>query len=108
MPCLDRQFPRLSERLLRAGIAPRHVRRYRRELADHYDDLVREESESGAGREWAQTRALSRLGHEDDLAAAMLSRPELRSLTARFPWAVFGLGPIAFLALSVAAGLFAE
>ena len=36
-------FDHLSERLLRAGIAPRHVRRYARELSDHFDDLVREE-----------------------------------------------------------------
>ena len=108
MPCFDRQFPRLSERLLRAGIAPRHVRRYRRELCDHYDDLVREETEAGAGRELAQTRALSRLGHEDDLAAAMLARPEMRSFMARYPWAVFGLGPIVLLALSMVGGLYLE
>ena len=37
------RFDRLTERLLTAGIAPRHVRRYARELSDHYDDLVREE-----------------------------------------------------------------
>lgn len=103
-PCFDR----LSERLLTAGIAPRHVRRYVRELSDHFDDLVREESEGGASRELAQTRALSRLGHESDLAEAMLARPELRSLTSRFPWAVFGLGPIALLALSVVCGIFLE
>jgi len=103
-PCFDR----LSERLLTAGIAPRHVRRYVRELSDHFDDLVREESEGGASRELAQTRALSRLGHESDLAEAMLARPELRSLTSRFPWAVFGLGPIALLALSVVGGIFLE
>jgi hypothetical protein len=108
MPCFDRQFPRLSERLLRAGIAPRHVRRYRRELADHYDDLVREELEGGAGRELAQTRALSRLGSEDTLAAAMLARPELRAFMVRYPWAVFGLGPMLLLVLSIAAALFAE
>ena len=29
------QFPELRERLLRAGIAPRHVRRYLTELTDH-------------------------------------------------------------------------
>lgn len=103
-PC----FNRLSERLLRGGIAPRHVRRTVRELSDHFDDLVREEREAGATRELAETRALSRLGHEDDLANAMLSRPELRSLTARFPWAVFGLGPVALLALSVAGALYLE
>ena len=103
-PCLDH----LSDRLLRAGIAPRHVRRYVRELFDHFDDLVREEKESGAGRGLAETRALSRLGSDDALADAMLSRPELRSLTARYPWAVFGLGPIAMLALGFAAALAVE
>lgn len=103
-PCFDR----LSERLLHAGIAPRHVRRYVRELSDHFDDLVREEKEGGAARELAETRALSRLGREDDLADAMLARPELKSLTSRFPWAVFGLGPVALLALSVVGGIFLE
>jgi hypothetical protein len=102
------RFDRLSERLLHAGIAPRHVRRYERELSDHFDDLVREEKAGGATRELAETRALSRLGNDDDLAQAMLSRPELRSLTARFPWAVFGLGPVAMIALSVVVALFLE
>lgn len=101
-------FDRLSERLLRAGIAPRHVRRYTRELSDHFDDLVREETGGGADRALAETRALSRLGNEDTLASAMLERPELRSFMARFPWAVFGVAPIALLALSIAAALFAE
>jgi hypothetical protein len=103
-PCFDR----LSERLLYAGIAPRHVRRYTRELSDHFDDLVGEEIAGGAGRELAGTRALSRLGHEDDLAEAMLSQPQLKSFTARYPWAVFGLGPLVMLAMAVAAALFLE
>lgn len=102
------RFDRLSERLLEAGIAPRHVRRYRNELSDHYDDLVRAERAGGAARELAETRALSRLGSEDDLAETMLSRPELRSFTSRYPWAVFGFGPIALLALGIAAALFLE
>ena len=38
---------RLPERLLRAGIAPRHVRRYMGELRDHYDDALREEQANG-------------------------------------------------------------
>jgi hypothetical protein len=105
MPCFDRQFQRLSERLLTAGIAPRHVHRYVRELGDHFDDLMREETANGVARELAETQALSRLGSEEDLAQAMLSRPALRSLTARFPWAVFGLGPVAMLILSVVAAL---
>jgi hypothetical protein len=102
------RFDRLSERLLHAGIAPRHVRRYVRELSDHFDDLVREEVTGGVGRELAETRAMSRLGHDDDLADAMLSRPELRSFMSRFPWAVFGLGPVVMLALGVVAALFLE
>src|SRR5665213_3716108 len=105
---LQSRFNRLSERLLHAGIAPRHVRRYVRELGDHFDDLAREERAAGAARELAETRALSRLGNDDALADAMLSRPELRSLTSRFPWAVFGLGPIVMIALSVVAALFLE
>jgi hypothetical protein len=107
-PCFDRQYQRLSERLLQAGIAPRHVRRYVRELGDHFDDLVREETAGGAGRELAETRALSRLGNDDTLADAMLSRPELRSLTSRFPWAVFGFGPVVMLALGLLAALVVE
>jgi hypothetical protein len=102
------RFDRLSERLLTAGIAPRHVRRYARELSDHYDDLVREEIANGAGRELAQTKALARLGTDEDLAEAMLARPGLRSLTARFPWAVFGLGPVVMLAASVVGALYLE
>ena len=102
------RFDRLSERLLTAGIAPRHVRRYRRELSDHFDDLVREEIGSGASRELAETKSLSRLGHDDDLADAMLSQPELRSVAARFPWAVFGLGPLVMLALTFVAALGVE
>ena len=105
---LQSRFNRLSERLLHAGIAPRHVRRYARELSDHFDDLVREERAAGAARELAETRALSRLGNDDDLAQAMLSRPELRSLTARFPWAVFGIAPLVIPLLSAVAALYFE
>ena len=105
---LQSRFSRLSERLLQAGIAPRHVRRYTRELFDHFDDLVREETAGGAARELAETRALARLGDDDTLAEAMLSRPELRSLTARYPWAVFGLGPVVLLAATVAGALYLE
>jgi hypothetical protein len=102
------RFERLSERLLHAGIAPRHVRRYARELSDHFDDLVREEKAGGAARELAETRALSRLGHDEDLAQAMLARPELKSFMSRYPWAVFGIGPVVMLGLGVAAALFLE
>jgi hypothetical protein len=102
------RFDHLTERLLHAGIAPRHVRRYERELRDHFDDLVREEKAGGASNELAETRALSRLGNDDALAEAMLSRSELRSLTARFPWAVFGIAPLVFAITSAVAALYLE
>ena len=102
------RFERMSERLLRAGIAPRRVRRYTGELRDHFDDLVREATASGMARHAAEATALSRLGREDDLADTMLARSGLRSITARFPWAVFGLGSAALVIAALAIGLGVE
>jgi hypothetical protein len=62
----------LRERLLRAGVAPRHVRRYLTELADHLADLRREEESTGLSRAEAEAAALARLGTMDDLANAMI------------------------------------
>lgn len=99
------RFDELNEALLRAGVAPRHVRRYVTELRDHFEDLVREEMESGSALNEAETAARGRIGSDDELARIMLARPELRSITARFPWATFGVGPILMLVLIVAAAL---
>jgi hypothetical protein len=102
------QFETLRETLLRAGIAPRHVRRYLDELGHHFDDIVREEAAKGSPRAEAETVAQARLGSEDALAAALLDRPGLRSISARFPWAVFGLGPVATLLLVLIAAALLE
>jgi hypothetical protein len=72
------------------------------ELCDHFDDLVREETEKGSKQEIAEDVARARIGSDDELAAALLAKPGLRSVIARFPWAVFGLGPVLMLALVVA------
>ncbi|MGH9771868.1 MAG: permease prefix domain 1-containing protein, partial [Candidatus Acidiferrales bacterium] len=88
----------LRERLLRAGVAPRHVRRYLRELDDHLADLTAEEVAAGREPAEAETAALARLGTVDDLANAMIGRRELQSWAVRAPWATFGLGPLAALA----------
>jgi hypothetical protein len=85
----------LRERLLRAGIAARHVRRYLGELQDHYDDALRQELQNGAPPDVAARRALERLGPEDALAECMLAQPSLRSTAARFPRLVFGVLPLA-------------
>ncbi len=83
----------LRERLLRAGMAPRHVRRYLAELEDHLEDLVEEERSAGRG----VADALCRLGSVEELARAMEGRRELRGWTARAPWVVFGVGGLASL-----------
>jgi hypothetical protein len=88
----------LRERLLRAGVAPRHVRRYLTELREHWSDLTTEEERAGRNRAEAETLALIRLGRLDDLARIMIERPGLRSWTARAPWVVLGTGPVLGLA----------
>ena len=99
----------LREKLLRAGIAPRHVRRYVGELhAIDFDDLVREETANGASQGVAEITARTRLGSDSDLAAVMLARPDLRSLAARYPLAVFGLGPFVMVLAAIVVGLAAE
>ncbi len=88
------QLESLGERLLRSGIAPRHVRRYLRELKDHYNDAMQEELGKGADRATAEESAAKRLGEADHLVASALARPELLSWSRRWPWAVYGFGPL--------------
>jgi hypothetical protein len=89
-----RRFDILRERLLRAGVAPRHVRRYLRELQEHHDDLLRAELSSGASPQAAHDAAWARLGTDEGLVQSMLQRPELRSRAARFPALAFGAVPV--------------
>jgi hypothetical protein len=84
----------LSEPLLRAGVAPRVVQRYLRELEDHYDDALREELAGGADPAAAAQAAWARLGDTEQLLRSALARPELRSVRARFPGVVFGAGAV--------------
>ena len=101
-------FNALRERLLRAGIAPRHVRRYVRELRDHFEDIVAEEISLGKSERDAKSAATLRLGDEETLAAELLKSPELKSLAARFPLLMFGLGPVLMLSIVVIAALLIE
>jgi len=95
---MAKPFNELRERLLRAGVAPRHVRRYLAELADHLADLRAEEERAGRGKADAESAALVRLGGTDDLSKAMIGQRQLRSWSARAPWATFGLAPLCLLA----------
>jgi hypothetical protein len=97
---MPQPFDALRERLLRAGFAPRQVRRYCRELADHLADLTAEALAAGRDAREAQALARERLGSDESLAAAMLMRPSLRSWTARAPLAVLAAAPVALLTLA--------
>jgi hypothetical protein len=91
-------FHELRERLLRAGVAPRHVRRYLAELTDHFADLRTEEEDAGRSRADAESAALLRLGGIDDLSKAMIEQRQFQSWSVRAPWATFGLTPPILLA----------
>jgi hypothetical protein len=95
---MSKPFSELRERLLEAGVAPRHVRRYLRELADHLADLTAEEEHAGRSREEAESAALRRLGTMDDLANAMIEQREFQSWSVRAPWLTIGLSPLLLLA----------
>ena len=103
---MAKRFHELRERLLRAGVAPRHVRRYLTELADHLADLRAEEERAGRSRADAESAALLRLGGMEDLAKAMIEQRQFQSWCVRAPWAMFGLGPVFLLGLVWCAALF--
>jgi hypothetical protein len=90
---MAKPFNELRERLLRAGVAPRHVRRYLTELAEHLADVRADEERAGLSRAAAESAALIRLGGMDDLAKAMIGQRRFQSWCARAPWAMFGLAP---------------
>src|SRR6185312_4452512 len=95
---MSKPFRELRERLLRAGVAPRHARRYLNELADHLADLTAEEERAGRSRTDAESAALTRLGGIDDLAKAMTEQRQFQSWSVRTPWAMFSLTPLFLLA----------
>jgi hypothetical protein len=80
--------------LLRAGISPRHVNRYVRELCEHLADLISRERAAGLGAQEAEAKARALLGTDAQLVQAMMDRGAPRSLAAKAPWAVFGLLPL--------------
>jgi hypothetical protein len=94
-------FEALEDRLLRGGIAPRHVKRYLRELGDHLADITEAQAAAGHDAPTAAARARAALGPDEELADAMLKRGDFRSFSARFPWLVFGVTPVLALSLAV-------
>ncbi len=103
---MAKPFHELQERLLRAGVAPRHVRRYLAELADHLADLTAEEKRAGRSREEAESSALARLGSMEDLAKAMTGQRQFQAWCVRAQWAFFSFGPLFYLAGAWMAAIF--
>ncbi len=103
---MAKPFHELRERLLRAGVAPRHVRRYLNELTDHLADLRTEEQRAGRSPADAESAALDRLGGMDELVQAMVERSDVQAWSVRAPWATFGLAPIILLAAAYIIALF--
>jgi hypothetical protein len=101
----NNRFERIRERLLRGGVAPRHVHRTILELEDHFADLVTELQAVGHSREESESQAATRLGSDDVFVASVLARPELRSKARRWPWLAFGVLPLATFVLLFALSL---
>ena len=101
------EFRVLAERLIEAGIAPRHVHRTVNEMRDHYEDLVEAGLERGLQRAAAQERAARQLGQVDDFVREMAAHPELKSWASRYPRTAIVVYPLACLAVLPAVPVYA-
>jgi len=101
------RFEGLSQRLLRAGIAPRHVKRMVAEIEAHFADLVAELRSAGLSQAESESQAAVRLGTEDVLIANILAHPELRSWARQRPCLAFVLLPLFALAVQFALSMLA-
>jgi hypothetical protein len=95
---MAKPFSELREGLLRAGVTPRHVRRYLTELADHLNDLKAEEERAGHSPAAAESAACILLGGTDELAKAMIEQRQFQLWCVRAPLAMFGVAPVLLLA----------
>lgn len=92
------RFEDLSRRLVRAGIAPRQVKRLVAEIEAHFADLVAELRSTGLSQAQSESQAAVRLGTDEVLIANIMAHPELRSWARQRPWLAFVLLPLLALA----------
>ena len=78
-------FETLEDRLLRGGVAPRHVKRYLRELDEHLSDITEARAAAGHDAPVAAASARAALGPDEELADAMLNRRDFRTLSCPLP-----------------------
>lgn len=95
MPSPD--FDMLCDRLLRSGVAARHVSRAISELRDHFEDIACEVAENGATPKSASQQASERIGDVELIAQQYLSRPELKSWIYRHPQMARIVLPLAYV-----------
>jgi len=90
----------LRSRLLREGVARKHVKRTVRELRHHVADLERKALAVGLPPQQAVEQAKERIGDQERIIQEILARSELKSWAHRFPWGVYGLLPALIFALT--------
>ena len=100
-------FDALRAGLLRAGVAPRNVRRAMLELGEHYDDLVDEALAAGMDPSDAEHQARRALGDLECIAAEIAARPELRGWAWQHPRLALIVYPVACIAVLPALPLIA-
>jgi hypothetical protein len=101
----EKHFEGLSEQLLRAGIAPAHVRRLVTELESHYESLLGDERARGQPLEAARKLARGKLGADEEIIKRVLEQPALKSWGTRWPFSFCGVGPTFALAASSVAAI---
>lgn len=79
------RFQSLRTQLQEGGVDGRYIERTIAELRDHYADIEQSEIGRGASPRAAAAAAAAAIGDERTIAAAVLSRPELRQWTQRWP-----------------------
>jgi len=93
--------------LLRSGVRSCHARRATLEIGEHLDDLRAEAVAGGMPPEMAAEHARQLVGNLRQIADEIVSRPELRAWTFRYPQVARVVLPLAYVVLLPTRPLFA-
>ncbi len=98
-------FRSLGERMIQAGVAPRHVRRMLAELSEHGAQLELDARQRGLDPVAARAAAREVLGSDEEILTRALATPSLRSWGTRWPVVTMLLAPVVGCCLSGALSL---
>ena len=87
-------FERLQKRLLAAGVSPKFAGRTIIELQDHKQALIEQGRNSGLSESEALKQAAESLGDENAIVREALLRPEILTLSRRYPGIIYTLLPV--------------